>query len=79
MSDQQPSGQSVHLPVRCTARLSTRASTPRKRAGSRKPCTSRKEELSAEDRAWAQRVAARLGPLTTQQREALALLLRSRL
>jgi predicted DNA-binding transcriptional regulator AlpA len=51
MSDQRASGQSPHRPVRCTARPSTEhASAPRKRAGSHKPCTSGKDELTAEDR-----------------------------
>ena len=37
-----------------------------------------KYDLSAEDREWVERTAARLGPLTDKQRDILGLLLRNR-
>jgi len=72
-------GPAGKRPPRCTGRATPRRpAPPRQRPAHGRPCTrqDRPYELTDEDRAWARRAAAALGPLTSRQRDILALLLR---
>jgi hypothetical protein len=67
-------------PPRCSQPPADRhGSLPRKRPRGG-PCPSRDDscELTDEDREWARRTVASLPPLTSRQRDILALLLRQR-